>query len=309
MRHVTFKQLRAVAAIARHGTIVRAAEEISLTPAALAARLKQLEDDLEMPLFDRTQQGLRVTEAGKELLIAAERIENAIDDCINGIERLRTLDGGRVTVAMVSTAKYFVPRAVAVFSRLHPNIELRLLTGNRFQTVAALRSYEADLAIMGRPPLDIAVDSAVFGVHPFVVVAAPSHPLAGAGRVPQSSLLREPFVVREQGSGTRAVFESFASQLPLRPRVPVEIDNNETLKRAIAEGVGIAVLSAHTVATEVAEGQLVLLDVEGFPVRREWHIVRRADRSGGPAAQTFWAFLLQDGEGLLPSIPGLCLPS
>lgn len=303
MRHVTFKQLRAVAAISRHGTIARAAEDIRLTPAALAARLKQLEDDLELSLFDRTPQGLRVTEAGKELLIAADRIETSIADCLVGLERLRTLDGGRVSIAMVTTAKYFLPRAVTAFSKAHPNIDLRVLTGNRYQTVNALRSYEADIAIMGRAPLDIPVEHAAFGEHPFVIVAAPDHVLAGERAIAPQRLADEPFLVREQGSGTRAVFESFAAGLdPLRPRPRIEIDNNETLKQSVVEGLGIAVLSAHTVASEVADRRLRVLDVAGFPIRRQWFVVRRADKSAGPAARRFWEFLIAEGAGMLPKI-------
>lgn len=302
MRGLTLKQLQAVAAIARRGTITGAAGELNVTPAALTSRLKQLEEEVGLALFDRTPRGLRPTDAGLGMLRTVDSINVALETCAARLEALKGLSGGRVSIGVVSTAKYFAPQALAAFSRAHPGIEINLAVGNRNDTIESLRGYEVDLAIMGRPPADFAVKAQVFGEHPLVVIAPPDHRLVAKAQLTKADLASEPFLVREEGSGTRTVFEEFmAGVVVKRPRLG-EIASNETIKQAVMAGLGIALISAHTVSTEVQSRRLAVLRVKGLPIRRQWFVVRRSDKAFGPAALAFWDFLVEQGAKWLPSV-------
>jgi LysR family transcriptional regulator for metE and metH len=237
-------------------------------------------------------------------LAAISRVEDALADCIEAIETLRGVDGGRVAVGVISTAKYFAPRALAAFQRAHPRVEMRLLVGNRQETIAALESFDLDLAIMGRPPPHFEVDQAVIGDHPHVVIAPPDHSLVGR-RPSLLELSREPFLLRETGSGTRILVQSLFAEAGLDPRIGMEIGSNETIKQAVMAGMGVALISAHTVAAEVADGRLAVLDIEGLPIIRQWFVVKRKEKRLLPAAHALWDHLASSGSGFLPDISAI----
>lgn len=303
-RRTSLRQLRALGAVARTGGVGAAAEALSVTPPAVAQQLRLLEDALGgVPLFERTPAGARPTDAGREALSALGRVEAALADCAAAVEALRGMEGGRVAVGVVSTAKYFAPFALAAFGRAHPKVEMRLLVGNRQQTVAALEAFDLDVAVMGYPPEHFAVERAVIGDHPHVIIAPPDHPLARRRGVPLRDAAREPFLLREPGSGTRDLMRRLfaAADLPAGPRM--EIGSNETIKQAVMAGMGVALLSAHTIAAEVRDGRLAVLDVEGLPVVRQWFAVRRAEKRLLPAAQALWDHLARTGALFLPQTP------
>lgn len=303
MRNLTFKQLNAVQAIALRGSITAAAATLHLTPAALTARLKQIEGVLGLALFDRTAAGLRATQAGELVLAAAERVGATLGECAENVDALRGLRGGRVSIGVVSTAKYFAPRALAAFRHRHPDVEVRLSVGNREEVIRLLRDYAIDLAIMGRPSRDFAATQAAFGEHPLVLIAAPDHRLAKRRRLRLGEIAKEVFLTRERGSGTRTVFESLCAKMGDQPpTIGMEITSNETIKQAVMAGLGIALISAHTVEAELAEGRLAILPVAGLPIRRKWFLVRRSDRHPAPAASRFWEFMLAEGTALLPRL-------
>jgi DNA-binding transcriptional LysR family regulator len=304
MRNLSLKQLQAVAAIIRNGSLTRAADELNVTPAALTSRIKQLEEEVGLLLFDRTSAGLRPTDAGREIMRAVDGVNAALESCAERLNAIRGLSGGRVTVGVVSTAKYFAPQVIAAFSQLHPAVEINLLVGNRGNTIETLREYGVDVAIMGRPPGDFPVEAVAFGDHPFVIIAYPNHPLAARRNITRADLAHEAFLVREDGSGTQNVFEEFMGAIVVkRPRLGIEMGSNETIKQAVMAGLGVALISGHTVATEVEAGRLALLDVRGLPIRRQWYAVRRADRILGPAAAAFRTFLIERGARWLPRLP------
>jgi DNA-binding transcriptional LysR family regulator len=305
MRNLTLKQLQAVAAVARLGTITRAAQELHVTPAALTSRIQQLENEVGLVLFDRTNTGLKVTDAGREMLSAIDSINVAIEACMERLDALKGVAGGRVAIGVVSTAKYFAPQAIAGFSREHPAVEISLLVGNRAETIESLREYDLDLAIMGRPPHDVAVQAEAIGDHPLVIIAHPEHRFAGRRGLKRTDLVDEAFLAREDGSGTRTVFEEFMTGLMVRrPRFGIDVGSNETIKQAVMAGLGVALISGHTVAAELTDGRLVMLDVEGLPVRRRWFAVRRSDKILGPAATALWQFVVERGSTYLPELPG-----
>lgn len=303
MRNVTLKQLRSVAAIMRNGRIVSAAKELNLTTPAITSQLKLIETELGVSLFDRTQTGMRPTAAGWEVFRTATRVEDLLNECRERIDDLQGLKHGTITIGVVSTGKYFAPQLIAAFMREHPHVDVRLSVGNRDAIVDALRSYQVDLAIMGRPPSDFEVEATDFGDHPLVVIASPDHPLTKQRRIAKRDLARERFLIREQGSGTRAAYDTFFEGLEVNAMpAGMEIGSNETIKQAVMAGLGIALISGHSVHVELEERRLATLDAPGLPIMRHWYLVRRSDRSLSSAASAFTAFLVERGASFLPSI-------
>ncbi len=303
MRHLTLKQLETVHAVAEAGTIVLASERLDVTPAALTSRIKLLEEAAGVALFDRTGGRLRLTAAGEEVVNAARRVDLVLNELDNTLGAIRGLRAGRIAVGVVSTAKYFAPRLIAAFARQNPGIEVTISVGNRAEMVEQLRDYGIDVGLMGRPPMDFPIESEAFGAHPQVVIAAPDHPLATRRSIEKSELTNENFIVREEGSGTRSVFEYFFSDVVVRrPKISIEIGSNETIKQAVIAGLGIALISAHTIEAEVESGRLAVLDIKGLPIMRQWFIVRRADRPFSPIGQAMWNFTRAEAPSLLPKL-------
>jgi len=314
----TLRQLRGILALQRAGSVTGAAAELGLTPPAVSMQIRQLEELVGMPVAERIPSGFVLTEAGRELAATALRIEAALRETAETLEILRGKEGGRVVVGGVSTAKYFLPQAVAAFVREWPQVSVQLRIGNRDEVVGALRNYEIDLAVTGRPPLDFAIRRVVVGEHPYLVVAAPDHPLAGATEpVPLERLGGETLLMREEGSGTRALATQLLADAGVSwPPAPgarergvsfqtMELGSNESIKQGVMAGLGIAVISAHTVAMEVETGRLAILPMEGLPIVKDWFVARRREKRLLPAAQAFWDFMGTRGRDFLPSIPGL----
>lgn len=307
MQYITLKQLRIVEAIAKTGKIASAASGLAVTPPAVTLQLKLLEEIVGLSLFERSKTGMRLTDAGRLFLYAAHRVQRTIDECNQAIGAMKGLSGGRVAVGLVSTAKYFAPQALAAFARKFPGIELQLSVGNRQQTLAALTRLDVDIAITGYPPEALDIEKRVIGDHPHVIVAAPDHRLAGRQRLKLADLSMETFLVREPGSGTRKLMERLFSEEKLVPRVGMELDSNETIKQSVMARLGIAVISAHTIAAEVESARLVVLPVSGLPIMRKWYAIRSTDKGVMPAAAAMWDFLVSEASDFLPGISGKIL--
>jgi LysR family transcriptional regulator, low CO2-responsive transcriptional regulator len=303
MRDVTVRQLQIFASVARHLSFSRASEELHLTQPAVSMQVKQLEHLAGLPLLERTGRRARLTQAGEEMLRHARVVLRALQDATDAFAALRGLRGGRVAIAAVSTAKYFAPKLLALFSQRHPEVELRLAVNNRDAVVQLLGDNDVDLAIMGTPPPELDAVAVPFARHPLVVVASPGHALAGRRRVPLEALAGETFLVRERGSGTRAAMERFFHQHRVRVRVGTEISSNETIKQAVMAGMGLAFLSHHTIGLELKAGQLALVHAEGLPVLRDWNVVHRREKRLSPAAAAMKEFVLREGSAFLRQWP------
>lgn len=301
IRDVSLKQLRLLSAAARGGSFAAAAEACHVTPPAVTMQMQQLEAAAGLPLFERNGRGLTLTAAGREVLAAAEKIEAVLADCTAGLAALKSLASGRVTVGVVSTAKYFAPQMLAAFARVHPTIEIELVIGNREDTIAAFKEWRFDIAVMGRPPEGVEVESAPIGNHPQVIIAPPDHPLAGRRAIPPRDIAGEKMLMREPGSGTRLLAERFLAKHGIEPRISMEISSNETIKQAVIAGLGIAFISAHTIAAEIADRRLIVLDVVGLPELRQWYVVRPAAKRLMPAARALRDFLVAEGRQFLPA--------
>lgn len=299
---VTLKQLKALVAVARSGTIAGAAKHLYLSAPAVSLTLRQLGEVIEMPVLERREGVFFPTDAGKSLIDVANRIEDAFRDCDNALFALKGLGAGSVRVGVVSTAKYFAPFLLAAFRSRHPQIDLVLRVGNREETVAELEDFSLDLAVMGRPPQRIEVELKPIGPHPHVIIAAPDHALAGRSSLPLTALAAETFLLREPGSGTRNLCENLLAGMNAQPRIGMEMSSNETIKQSVMAGLGVALISAHTVANEIADGRLAVLDVQGTPVMRQWYAVRRRQKPLMPAVQVLWNFIIEVGQSFLPDM-------
>lgn len=300
MKSVSLRQLRVFASVAKHLSFARAAEELHLTQPAVSMQIKELQAAVELPLFERSGRTVRLTMPGEYLLVYARRVLATLKEAESVMAGLRGVEGGRLTIGMVSTAEYFLPRLLARFHAEHPAVELRLSVGaNRESLVRQLRDNEVDLAVMGRPPRELDARAEPFAAHPLSIVAAPEHPLAQRRRIAPKALEAEPFIVREPGSGTRAAMEQFFRDQRIAPPRAMEMSSNETIKQAVIANMGLAFVSLHTVALELAAGQLVTLKVTGLPLVRRWHIVNIQAKPLSPAAEAFRYFVLEHGEALL----------
>jgi len=299
-RDLTIRQLRALSAVHAAGTITSAASRLNLTQPAVTLQLRNLQSLAGLPLIQRTGDGMALTDAGNHVLALVERIELALFDCEQSLDMISGRTGGRVSIGAVSTAKYFVPFAIAAFCQRFPKIEVTLKIGNREDIRNALRGYELDIAVMGQPPPDVEVEMRPLGRHPHVVVAAADHRFARRKSVAVSELASETFITRERGSGTRMLMEQFFQKNGLAPKIGMEMDSNETIKQAVLAGLGIAFISQHTVFHELDERRLFTLKVKGLPVMRQWHAIRRADKILLPPAQAMLDFLGKEGARHLP---------
>lgn len=308
MQDISLRQLRAVTAVARTRKIVSAAKALGVTAPAVTMQIKQLEDSIGLPAFERTNTGLRPTDAGAALIHTASRIEAELADCQASLAALKGLRGGAISVGVVSTAKYFAPRMLAAFTRRYAEIGLRLSIANRQETLTALQDHMHDIFIMGRPPTNITVESQVIGDHPHVIIAPTGHRLTARRKLTLEDLTAETFLVREPGSGTRGLMHRLFDEHSFDARIGMEIASNETIKQAVMAGLGLSFISAHTVALEVAAGHLKILPIKGLPMRRQWYVVRPSTKRLLPAGQILWSFLASEGARFLPNVPELAAP-
>jgi LysR family transcriptional regulator, low CO2-responsive transcriptional regulator len=299
-RDLTIRQLRALGAVHTTGSVTAAARSLNLTQPAVTLQLRNLEALAGLALIQRTGEGMRLTDAGREVMSLTARIEAALIDCEQTLDMIAGRSGGRVSIGAVSTAKYFVPFMIAAFSKRHPKIDIVLKVGNREDIRQALRGYDLDIAIMGQPPPDVPVERRLLGEHPHVIVATADHWLAKDSGLAIIDLTYETFIMRERGSGTRMLMEQFFQASDLVPKMGMEMDSNETIKQAVIAGLGVAFISLHTVASELADGRLVVLDVAGLPIMRQWYAVRRSDKTLLPPAQAMLEFLGEEGSRYLP---------
>ena len=298
--NVTFRQLSVFAEVARLGSMVRTAESLHLTPQAISMQIRDIEAQVGLPLFDRSGRNVTLSTAGEYFLVHARRLLAGLQEADNAMARLRWLQRGRLTIGIVSTAKYFVPQLLARFHREHEGVDVRLqVHDNREALVAAMQAGEIDLSVMGRPPRDLAARAEAFAAHPMVFVCTPGHPLLDTGRHPARVLDGLPFIVREHGSGTRAAMAAFLAQQRVEPRITMEIASNETIKQAVMAGLGVSFLSLHTIGLELRTGLIRVLDIDGTPVMRTWNVVHLHSRALSPAAEAFRYFIIEHGEASL----------
>ena len=292
LRHATLHQLRIFHAVAQHNSFARAAEALHLSPPTLSLQVKQLSETVGQPLFEQLGKRIFLTAAGTTLTEACADIETRMEQLTQDLAALQGVERGSFKLAILTTVKYTVPKLLGGFCAAHPGSDVAMVVGNRENLLQRLANNQDDLYIMGQPPENLDLVCEDFADNPLVLVAPPSHPLAGKKRLSPQRLTNEPFIWRELGSGTRLTAERFLADKGITVKNRLEVGSNEAIKQTVAGGLGLAVLSATTVVSELALGELVQLDVQGFPLIRRWHVVYPRGKRLSAATLAFkqWLF-------------------
>lgn len=294
MIHATLHQLKVFEAAARHGSFTKAAEELSITQPTVSSQVKQLSQSVGLPLFEQIGKQLYLTEAGKALLTTCQSVFEELDNFEMKVADFKGTRQGRLRLAVVTTAKYFIPRILGAFCEQYPGIDISLQVTNHEQMLQRMINNEDDLYILSQPPTDLDLTSQAFLENPLVVVARADHPLAHAKNIPISCLNDEPFIMREVGSGTREAVQELFDRHGITVKVRLELGSNEAIKHAIAGGLGMSVLSKHTLITEAAmTHELTILDIQHFPINRRWYVSHLAGKQLSVIAQAFMEYLLK----------------
>ncbi len=287
MRQSTLRQLELFEAIARLGSFTRAAEELFLTQPTVSMQVKKLSDAVGLPLFEQVGKKIYLTNIGHELYKTCRNISEQLSNFQMIAADMKGLKTGKLRLAVVTTAKYFAPRLLGTFSQKYPGVEVALIVSNRERILDRLANNLDDLYILGQPPADADVVEEAFLENNLVVIAPADHPLAKKKKIPLDMLSREPFLLREPGSGTRIATERLFNEAGLQLNVRMELGSNEAIKQSVMGGLGVSVLSRHTLDLDSVNNHYAILDVQGFPIKRYWYFAYPAGKQLSVIARTF----------------------
>lgn len=294
--NLTFRQLKLLEAVARNSSFTRASEELHLTQPAVSTQIKQLEQEVGMPLFEQMGKKIFLTEAGREMVAFSRDIAQQFRNIESVLDDMKGVKRGTLSLTVTSTGKYFAPYLLAEFVKNHPGTQVHLEVTNREELVSQLQENIPDMAIMGTPPENLELTAQAFMQNPLVIIARPDHPLALASRIPLSRLADENFILRERGSGTRNAVERFFEARGVNLNTSMEMGRNEAIKHAVMAGLGLGIVSMHTLEFELALNRIAILSVEGFPIMKEWYLVHRSGKRLSPIAQAFHDFVLNEAD-------------
>ncbi len=297
--NITLKQFKILEAIVEKRNYTKAAKSLFMTQPAVSMQVKQMEEQIGLPLFEREGKQVTTTEAGLELLHYAQNIRQQINEASEVMEELRGLKRGKLHLTMASTANYFAPQLIAAFHHKYPAARVTLDVTNRTGLLNALDNNTTDMVIMGTPPDGHQLTGIPFLENPLVVVAWPEHPLARQKSIRLANVADEDFIVREPDSGTRMATERYFAEhrLSLRPRM--EMNRAEAIKQAVMAELGLGIVSLHTIEMELALKRLVILNVEDFPIIRQWHIVHRDNKRFAAIPDAFKTFVQENARELI----------
>lgn len=301
LQSITLKQLRALQAVCEYGSISTASQMLSLTPPAIHSQLKTLKELIGVEVVEREASGkFKPTPEGRVLLAAHDKTMSALSRAILEIEALRRGAAGTVVLGVVSTGKYFAPGIVARLKKTHPEIDVMLEIGNRNEIIEGLETERIDVAIMGRPPRQPEVTASSIGLHPHVMIASPENPLSRIKSASHDDILKQNFILREEGSGTRILAIRYLDRIGMGQTFNnIEMGSNETIKQAVIADLGVALISAHTVIDELSSGRLALIRAESLPIERQWFILHRRDLQLSGAMQTVLKDIITDAKVML----------
>lgn len=290
--NVTFRQLRLFLALADTGSVSGAARATHVSQPTASMQLREVSNAVGLPLYEVIARRVHLTDAGHELARTARDIANTWNAFEQKVDETKGLKRGKLRVAVVSTAKYFVPRLLGSFCATYPEIEIALEVLNRDGVLQRLRENLDDLCIMSMPPTDIELADQVFMPNPLVVIAASAHPMAGRQQIELVELSSQRFILRELGSGTRMATDAFFKRQKFKPQLRLELGSNEAIKEAVAGDLGIAVVSRHALYANAVDTAVTVLKVNGFPIDSQWHVVHPLGRKLSPVAEVFQEHLL-----------------
>jgi DNA-binding transcriptional LysR family regulator len=292
MLNITLRQLKVFQAVVRHLSYSRAAEALHLTQPAVSMQIKQLEEVTGIPLFEQLGKKIYLTEAGTEFQQYCQNILQQLNDAEAMFANLKGMHG-KLSICVASTASYFTPQLLAEFCKRYPKAQVSLNVTNREILLQRLANNEMDMAIMGRPPNAFDLEAVSFMENPLVIIAPMHHPLANASSIPLTRLSAETFLLQEQGSGTRTAMEHFFAEKNIPLNKSAEMDTNEAIKQAVQAGMGLGILSRHSINLELETRRLAILDVQDFPIQGHWYVVHRKGKRLSTVAQAFKEFLFK----------------
>jgi DNA-binding transcriptional LysR family regulator len=287
VRHATLNQFRIFDAVVRHMSFARAAEELHLTSPALSIQVRQLAEVVGQPLYEQVGKKLHLTPAGRMVADASRDLISRLQLLKHDLDALQGLEKGSLKLAILASAKYFVPRLLGEFCSAHPGIEAALFVGNREELIERMARNLDDLYVLGQPPANLNVEAEDFADNLLVVVARPDHPLVHKRGVAPKEIEAEPFILREPGSGIRLATEKFFSSHGIALKGRMELGSNEAIKQSVIGGLGLTILTQAAVATEVERGELATLDVKGFPLVRRWYVAHPTGKRLPKVAEAF----------------------
>jgi LysR family transcriptional regulator, low CO2-responsive transcriptional regulator len=296
MQNATLHQLKVFSAVARHNSFTRAAEELFLTQPTVSMQVKQLSKTVGLSLFEQVGKRLYLTEAGKELYATCQEIFEQLSHFEIAIADIKGLKQGKLRIAVVTTAKYVIPRILGPFCNRYPGIDISLTVTNHQYIIEGMLTNQNDLYILSQPPDDVDVQSYSFLENPLVVLACRNHPLVNEQNIPIARIAEEPFIMREPGSNTRKEVQRIFEENQLSLKVKLDLGSNEAIKQAVAGGLGISVLSKHTLALDGLSSQVAILNVVGFPIQRHWYVVYPTGKQLSAIATAFFDYLLNEGK-------------
>lgn len=293
--HITMRQLQVFESVARHLSFTRAAEELHLTQPAVSMQVKQLESMVELPLFEQMGKKVHLTEAGQTMVRHSRTMMSHLSDIERDINSLKGIEGGHLKICIASTVNYFATRLLSRFCDRYRNVQISLDVINREELIRRLEANEPDLVLMGQPPEGLDVEATPFKENPLILIGNPQHPLAKEKKIDIARLSDETFVMREPGSGTRSAMMRLFDAHGVTPKQGIQLSSNETIKQSVEAGLGLAVVSTHTVELELGAGRLVSLDVEHFPILRQWYVCYRRGKRLTTTASVFLDFVIEEG--------------
>ncbi len=295
--HITIRQLKVFEAVAGQLSYTKAAAELHLTQPAVSMQIKQLEGAVGLPLFEVFGKKVYLTHAGNVFLVHARRLLEQLRLAAEEMDAIKGIDGGSIKVSIASTVNYFAARLVAKFCQIHDMVRFSLEVTNRKTLLERLEQNQPDIVLMGQPPSDLDVVAEPFMTNPLIVIASTSHPLLASKKpVSVKQLSAERIILREPGSGTRDAVERFFIDKEISPVSQTVMTSNEAIKQTVEAGLGVAIVSIHTVELELAVGRLAHLDVQGFPINRKWYVAHRSQKQLSATAQAFRDFVLVEGR-------------
>lgn len=295
IRRATLRQLQVFETVARLSSFTRAAEELHLSQPTVSMQLKKLSDMIGHPLLEQAGIKVQLTDVGREAYSACQNIFETLGNLELRVADLKGLRRGSLRLAVITSAKYIAPHLLGRFCHTYPGVQVALKVTNRERLLDRITSHMDDLYILGRPPENLPITAHPLIPNPLVVMAARDHPLAGKKHISLERLQKEPFIMREPGSGTRAaIFRLFQQAGLPAPTTFMEFASNEAIKQAVVAGFGVTVLSRHSLVLEGTSGPIAILDVEGFPIERQWYVAHDRNKKLSVVAQAFLDFIKQE---------------
>ncbi|MDH5353886.1 MAG: LysR family transcriptional regulator [Gammaproteobacteria bacterium] len=301
--NITIRQLKVFREVARQQSFTRAAKILFLTQPAVSMQIKQLEEVVGMPLFEKLGKQLSLTDAGEEIRLLSETILRQIDETQQNLEQLASGDQGKLHLAVATTVASVATRLMARFNSKYPALSLHFTVTNREGLIDLLENNETDIVIMGKPPEGLQIETQEFMANPLVVIAPPGHPLGNRQKsVGLNELFQYDFILREPSSGTRRAIERFLAAEGRSLTSSMEMNTNDAIKQSVTEGLGLGIVSIHTVTNELEQGSLQIIDATKFPLRRSWYLVQRKGRRLSPLSERFKAYIIEEAQGITPHL-------